>query len=82
MAGRMVNTFPGFFLTPLSGGGGGTVSTPTGTVNGSNTSFTASDTPLFVVSDGIVYFDGAGFTLSGLAITMTSPPVLYIRVIS
>lgn len=82
MPGRMVNNFPGFYLTPLGGGGGGTVSTPTGTVDGSNTSFTAADTPLFVVSDGIVYFESNGYTLSGLVITMTSPPVLYIRILS
>ena len=63
-------------------GGGGTVSTPTGTVDGSNTSFTASATPLFVISDGIVYVESFGYSLSGLTITMTSPPVLYIRILT
>jgi len=82
MPGRMTNVFPGFFLTPLGGGGGGTISTPTGTVNSSNTSFTAADTPLFVVSDGTIYFEGFGYSLSGLAITMTIPPSQYLRILS
>ena len=33
--------------------GGGTVETPTGTVNGSNTSFTVTAAPQYIVSDGI-----------------------------
>ena len=81
MAGRLQPLLPGFFLTPL-GGGGSSISTPTGTVNGSNTSFTASATPLFVVSDGIVYFESFGYSLSGLAITMSIPPSQYIRILS
>lgn len=69
----------GFRLSPQ--GGGGSSETPSGTVDGSNTTFTALNTPLFVVSDGITYFEGAGYTLSGLTITMTTPPVSYIRVV-
>ena len=81
MAGRMQPLFPGFFLTPI-GGGGGTISTPTGTVNGSNTSFTVTAVPLFIVSDGIVYFENFGFSITGLAITMTIPPSQYIRILA
>ena len=77
MAGRMQPLFPGFFLTPLTRGG--TITTPTGTVNGSNQTFTVSTIPLFVVSDGIVYFEGFGFSTAGLTITMTIPPSQYLR---
>lgn len=62
-------------------GSGVVVETPAGAVNSSNVSFTVSAEPKWVVSDGITYFDGAGYTYAGLAITMDSPPSLYIRVI-
>ena len=55
------------------------VETPSGTVNGINTSFTVLHTPQFIVQDGVTYFDGEGFTLSGLNITTDFPPVGFIR---
>ena len=60
-------------------GGGATVETPTGTVNGSNVTFTVTATPQYIVADGITYFEGAGYSLSTLTVTMESPPVSYIR---
>lgn len=64
----------------LCGSGGGvTVETPTGAVNGSNTSYTVTATPKWIVSDGITYFENNGYTLSGLTVTMTSAPTLYIK---
>ena len=63
-------------------GGGGErwkITTPTGTIDGSNTTFTVERSPIYVVADGIAYFEGAGYTYSGGTITMTSPPVSYIR---
>ncbi len=66
----------------ISASGGGTVETPTGTVNGSNVTFTVTATPKWIVADGITYYDGAGYSISGTTITMVSPPVQYIRAIS
>jgi hypothetical protein len=60
-------------------GGGATIETPTGTVNGSNATFTVSDAPQYVVADGITYFDGAGYTYGALSITMDVAPSQYIR---
>jgi len=71
---------PSSFIRSFYGGSGTTVETPSGTVNGSNTSFTATATPLYVVSDGAMYFEGAGYTIVGLAITMTVAPSSFIRI--
>ena len=64
-----------------AGGGGVTVETPTGTVNASNTSFTVSAEPTWVVSDGITYFANAGYSYAALTITMDVAPSSYIRAI-
>lgn len=65
----------------IGGGGGGTVSyrTPTGAVDGDNTSFTVVSEPIHIVSDGIIYLEGFGYTRSGSTITMTIAPSQYIR---
>lgn len=65
----------------ITGGGGTgfTKETPAGTVDGSNAVFTVTHAPNYVVSDGITYFDGAGYILAGLTITLTVPPTSYIR---
>ena len=66
--------------TPATGGGTGfTKETPTGTVDGTNTVYTVTHTPNYVISDGITLFDGAGYALVGLTITLTVPPQEYIR---
>lgn len=67
-------------ITTATGGSGGyTKETPGGAVNSSNTSFTVTAEPVYVIADGITYFDGAGYTYAGLTITMDSPPSQYIR---
>lgn len=55
-------------------GSGVTKEIPTGTVNGSNTTFTVSATPKWIVADSNTYFENNGYTLSGLTVTMTSAP--------
>jgi len=62
-----------------SGGGGYTVETPTGDVNGSNVTYTVTATPVYIVSDGITCFENKGYTISSLTITMTVAPTEYIR---
>ena len=60
-------------------GSGVTYETPTGTVNGSNNIFTVTATPLFVIVDGVTYFENNGYTLAGLTITTSVPPTGFIR---
>lgn len=66
--------------TPTSSGSL-TVTIPTGDVDGSNVSFTVVSQPAFVISDGITYFDGAGYSYGALSITMDIPPSNSIRAI-
>jgi hypothetical protein len=75
-------TRDGKVVTVASSGGGAGVSveTPTGTVNGSNTDFTPSAEPTYVIADGITYFDGAGYTWNDPTVEMDIPPSQYIRV--
>ena len=61
------------------GSAGATYETPTGTVNSSNTTFTVTATPLFVIVDGVTYFENNGYTLSGLTVTTSVPPTGFIR---
>lgn len=69
-------------FTSTGGGPGGiTVETPTGTVNGSNTTFTVSAEPQWVVADGVTYYDGTGYTYAALTITMDVAPSASIRAI-
>ena len=60
---------------------GPTEETPVGTVNGSNVTFTVSNTPKFVIIDGMFRVSGQGYTYSGGIITVDSliPPVQFIR---
>ena len=53
--------------------------TPVGTVNGINKTFTVSNTPKYVVSDGVTYFANNGYTIVGLTITMDYAPTGFIR---
>ena len=75
-------------LRKLVGGGkllGGVINkgvqleTPQGTVDGSNTSFTAFKTPMYLVADGATYFENNGYTLSGKTLTLSVAPVSYVR---
>jgi len=66
----------------FSGGGGGTnIETPSGTVNGVNTAFTVSNTPVYINVDGLNRFSGVGYSYAGGTITITdgAPPTQYIR---
>lgn len=71
----------GVITVNAASSGGISVTTPTGSVNGSNTSFTVTDVPQWVVADGITYFDGAGYTYGALTVTMDVAPSQYIRAI-
>jgi len=53
--------------------------TPTGTVNGVNATFGVLSQPSSVISDGITYFEGAGYSYLAGNITMDVPPSQYIR---
>lgn len=62
-----------------STGTGGTPYTPTGTVNAVNTVFGVTAEPSSVVSDGITYYEGNGYSYSANNITLDVPPSQYIR---
>lgn len=65
-----------------SGSGGGIgVETPVGTIDGSNTTFTVSNTPVFVVADASHRVEGQGFAYSVPTIEFDPliPPVQWIR---
>lgn len=70
-------------LVDSSGGGGGgvNVETPTGAVNGSNTVYTVSNAPKFVVVDSSTYFETLHYTYSAGTITMNAllAPTQFIR---
>jgi len=66
-------------ISEFGGGSGWTVATPTGTVDSSNASFTVTAEPKCVISDGMTYFDGAGYTYAALSITLDIPPSSFIR---
>lgn len=69
----------GNVLSATGGGGGVSFETPTGTVDGSNTSFTVTETPVYVIVDGVTYFEDNGYTISGSTITTSVPPTGFIR---
>lgn len=49
--------------------------TPVGAVDDTNRDFTVAHVPLYIVVNGLQYFEGAGYTRSGLDITLTFGPV-------
>ena len=72
-----------------SGGGGGggvgyTIETPSGALydqaSGSGgINFVVTHAPIFIVADGLVYFESVGYSRSGLNITMFNPVTQFIR---
>lgn len=74
-----LNKSGGIDVIATGGGGGSSPLTPTGTVNGSNNLFGVASQPSSVVSDGIAYYEGHGYSYSSLQITMDIPPSEYIR---
>lgn len=76
------------YATTNSGGGGGgggyTIEIPSGSLYDQNTGtgglvFTVTVTPVYIVADSGTYFNNAGYTLSGLTVTMSNPVTQYIR---
>lgn len=65
------------------GGGGITLETPTGTVNGVNTVFDVVMSPKYLVIDGVSKFEGVHYTITNSRITIIdgAPPVQFIRAI-
>lgn len=64
----------GMLTLVISGGGSGSLSAinPTsGTVNASNQVFVFAQAPVYVVADGISYFENKGYSLSGTTATFT-----------
>lgn len=52
---------------------------PTGVVNSVNATFGVTSRPSSVISDGITYFEGAGYSYAAPNITLDIPPSQYIR---
>jgi hypothetical protein len=50
------------------------IETPSGVLDGNNVTFVATHTPKFIVTSNGVYFEGVGYTLAGLTITLSLPP--------
>jgi len=57
------------------------IATPTGTVNGSTTSFGVDYEPSVVISDGAILVASFGYTYSAPNIVLTNPPTKFIRYI-
>ena len=56
------------------------IETPTGTIDGSNPTFTVSNAPTYLVIDGSVRFSGFGYTYSGGTITVDESKSSYDKV--
>lgn len=67
----------------LGGGGGSQIKTLTGTVDGSNTSFTSDGKPAYIIIDGVSKIEGVHYTYASDVITITdgAPPVQFIRAV-
>lgn len=67
-------------ITATGGSGGGSsVETPGGLVNGINTTFTVSNTPKYVITEQGNAIEGFGYTYSAPTITMSIAPSSFIR---
>ena len=58
----------------LAGGGGFTNLTATGNVDGDNVTFTFTQKPTYIISDGVWYIENSGWTWLTLTATLGSPP--------
>jgi len=55
------------------------VETPTGAVDGANTTYTVLHTPKYITLDGQMLYEGYGYSLSGLTVTTDIAPNTIIR---
>lgn len=69
----------GVITVAITGGTGYTKETPTGTINGSNKTFTVTSTPVYIVVDGATYFENDGYTIVGTTVTTVVAPTGFIR---
>ncbi len=81
-AGVTVTDDAGDDATVVTITGGGSSETPTGAVNGTNVTFTVTSTPKWIVADNTTYFEGFGYSIVGLTVTMDLAPNNFIRSIS
>ena len=70
----IVKNADGTFSTIPVTSSGLNIETPSGTLDGNNVTFVASHTPKFIVSNTGVYFEGVGYTLAVLTLTLSIPP--------
>lgn len=57
----------------LGVGAGIAFETPSGTVDDSNVTFTVANTPLYIVVNGVQYFENNGYTRATLTLTLSVP---------
>lgn len=69
-------------IVNIATGAGMNQETPTGTVNGTNVTFTVTVAPKFIVTDTGFYISGFGYSIAVLTITMDLAPNLFIRAYS
>jgi hypothetical protein len=67
---------------PAGGGGGVTVTDPTGAIDGSNVTFTSAIVAKWIDTDTGHYYEGFGYARSGSTYTMDLAPNFYIKLIS
>lgn len=67
------------FTTAGGGSGGVNIETPTGDVDSVNKTFTVTTSPIYIIIDGVTYFEGSGYTIVGLTITTDIAPTGFIR---
>lgn len=79
----IIDSITGRLYVDATGGSGGGVNVeePVGVVDGSNGTFTVSNTPKYIVTDGTTRFEGAGYSYSAGTITVDAlvVPWAYIR---
>ncbi len=65
-----LDTPPAQYIESVYTTGSAIVETPSGSVNGSNLSFTVSNAPLYIIIDNQTYVQGFGYSYSGGTITV------------
>lgn len=57
----------------LGSGAGIAFEVPSGTIDDSNQTFTVSNVPIYIVINGVQYFENNGYTRSTLTLTLSTP---------